>query len=103
MCVDERILKTGDHDELGVTLQTISIDPTLTFFVHFLNRCTNSGVGREWDTRTGRKRRCGWIDLFFSKYSTAVNHSACFNIFKLEYIFYVVSVTITSDRLLQHK
>lgn len=31
-------------------------------------------VGREWGVTTGRRRRCGWLDLVVLKYSTAVNH-----------------------------
>lgn len=30
-------------------------------------------VGREFGVTTGRKRRCGWLDLMILKYSTAVN------------------------------
>lgn len=28
-------------------------------------------VGREWGTSTGRKRRCGWLDLVVVRFSTA--------------------------------
>jgi len=41
-------------------------------------------VGREWGVTTGRKRRCGWLDLVLLKYSTAVNHYTSFNITKLD-------------------
>ncbi|KAI5812519.1 Adenylosuccinate synthetase [Pyronema omphalodes] len=41
-------------------------------------------VGREWGVTTGRKRRCGWLDLVLLKYSTAVNHYTSLNITKLD-------------------
>ncbi|KAF2966333.1 hypothetical protein GQX73_g7212 [Xylaria multiplex] len=61
--VGEGIFKTEDHAEIGAKLQMI---------------------GREWGVSTGRKRRCGWIDLVVLKYSTAVNHYTCFNLSKLD-------------------
>ncbi|GAW20060.1 Adenylosuccinate synthetase [Xylariales sp. No.14919] len=61
--VGEGIFKTEDHGEIGNKLQTI---------------------GREWGVSTGRKRRCGWIDLVVLKYSTAINHYTCFNLSKLD-------------------
>lgn len=41
-------------------------------------------VGREWGVTTGRKRRCGWLDLVLLKYSTAVNHYTSLNLTKLD-------------------
>lgn len=35
---------------------------------------TLQSVGREFGVTTGRKRRCGWLDLVVVKYSTEVNH-----------------------------
>jgi adenylosuccinate synthase len=35
---------------------------------------TLQNVGREIGVTTGRKRRCGWLDLVVVKYSTAINH-----------------------------
>ena len=40
--------------------------------------------GREWGVSTGRKRRCGWLDLVVLKYSTAVNHYTAYNLTKLD-------------------
>jgi len=31
-------------------------------------------VGREWGVSTGRRRRCGWLDLVQIKYSHMLNH-----------------------------
>jgi adenylosuccinate synthase len=41
-------------------------------------------VGREWGVTTGRKRRCGWLDLVILKFSTAVNHYTSLNVTKLD-------------------
>jgi len=41
-------------------------------------------LGREWGVSTGRKRRCGWLDLVVLKYSTAINHYTVLNITKLD-------------------
>ncbi|KPM38454.1 Adenylosuccinate synthetase [Neonectria ditissima] len=41
-------------------------------------------IGREWGTSTGRKRRCGWLDLVVLKHSTAVNHYTLLNLTKLD-------------------
>ncbi|RYP62991.1 hypothetical protein DL769_007096 [Monosporascus sp. CRB-8-3] len=40
--------------------------------------------GREWGTSTGRKRRCGWLDLVVVKYSTDINHYTALNLTKLD-------------------
>ncbi|KAI0489925.1 Adenylosuccinate synthetase [Xylaria cf. heliscus] len=61
--VGEGIFKTEDTGEIGAQLQTI---------------------GREWGVSTGRKRRCGWIDLVAIKYSTTVNHYTRLNLSKLD-------------------
>jgi adenylosuccinate synthase len=41
-------------------------------------------IGREWGVSTGRKRRCGWLDLAVVKYSHAVNHYTKLNLTKLD-------------------
>ncbi|KAK8073933.1 hypothetical protein PG994_004832 [Apiospora phragmitis] len=41
-------------------------------------------IGREWGVSTGRKRRCGWLDLVVVKYSTSVNHYTSLNLTKLD-------------------
>ena len=41
-------------------------------------------VGREWGVTTGRKRRCGWLDLVLLKYSCAINHYTALNFTKLD-------------------
>ena len=41
-------------------------------------------IGREFGVTTGRKRRCGWLDLHVVKYSAAVNSYTALNITKLD-------------------
>jgi adenylosuccinate synthase len=41
-------------------------------------------VGREFGVTTGRKRRCGWLDLVLVKYSTQVNCYTQLNLTKLD-------------------
>ncbi|KAI9680478.1 MAG: hypothetical protein M1817_003918 [Caeruleum heppii] len=41
-------------------------------------------IGREYGVTTGRRRRCGWLDLVVVKYSAAVNHYTSLNLTKLD-------------------
>ncbi|KAL8815538.1 MAG: hypothetical protein Q9223_005329 [Gallowayella weberi] len=41
-------------------------------------------VGHEYGVTTGRRRRCGWLDLVILKYSVAVNHYTSINLTKLD-------------------
>lgn len=41
-------------------------------------------VGHEWGVTTGRKRRCGWLDLVVVKYSALINGYTALNITKLD-------------------
>lgn len=41
-------------------------------------------VGHEYGTTTGRRRRCGWLDLVVLKYSTLINGYTSINITKLD-------------------
>ncbi|KAF3941363.1 hypothetical protein ABW19_dt0204748 [Dactylella cylindrospora] len=41
-------------------------------------------VGREVGVTTGRKRRCGWLDLVVLKHSMMVNHYTSINLTKLD-------------------
>ncbi|SCO38859.1 probable adenylosuccinate synthase [Fusarium fujikuroi] len=53
--------KTEDLGEVGTKLQEI---------------------GREWGTSTGRRRRCGWLDLVVLKYSNDINNYTALNLTK---------------------
>ncbi|RDI78795.1 hypothetical protein Vi05172_g11179 [Venturia inaequalis] len=55
--------KTEDTGEIGTKLQEI---------------------GREWGTSTGRRRRCGWLDLVVVKYSNSINYYTKLNLTKLD-------------------
>ncbi|KAK4252104.1 Adenylosuccinate synthetase [Corynascus novoguineensis] len=61
--VGEGIFKSEDLGEAGKKLQEI---------------------GREWGVSTGRKRRCGWLDLVVLKYSASVNYYTAWNLTKLD-------------------
>ncbi|PMD25027.1 Adenylosuccinate synthetase [Hyaloscypha hepaticicola] len=41
-------------------------------------------IGREFGVTTGRRRRCGWLDLVVVKYSAAINHYTSLNVTKLD-------------------
>ncbi|KAH6624638.1 Adenylosuccinate synthetase [Chaetomium sp. MPI-SDFR-AT-0129] len=41
-------------------------------------------IGREWGVSTGRKRRCGWLDLVVLKYSASINYYTAWNLTKLD-------------------
>jgi len=73
--VGEGVFKTEDLGDVGQKLQEI---------------------GREWGVSTGRKRRCGWLDLVVLKYSTAVNHYTVLNLTKLDVLdtFSTVKVAV---------
>lgn len=45
---------------------------------------TLQDVGAEFGVTTGRKRRCGWLDLVVLKYSAAINGYTSLNITKLD-------------------
>jgi adenylosuccinate synthase len=41
-------------------------------------------IGREFGVTTGRRRRCGWLDLVVVKYSTQVNSYTALNLTKID-------------------
>jgi adenylosuccinate synthase len=41
-------------------------------------------IGREWGTSTGRRRRCGWLDLVVVSYSNSINYYTSLNLTKLD-------------------
>ena len=40
--------------------------------------------GREFGVTTGRRRRCGWLDLVMCRYSNAINYYTALNLTKLD-------------------
>ncbi len=73
--VGEGIFKTEDVGEEGQKLQQI---------------------GREWGVSTGRKRRCGWLDLVVLKYSASVNYYTAWNLTSM-FRMRLASVSMTGD------
>ncbi|KAI9155106.1 Adenylosuccinate synthetase [Paramyrothecium foliicola] len=61
--VGQGAFKTEDTGEIGTKFQEI---------------------GREWGTSTGRRRRCGWLDLVVVKYSASINYYSALNFTKLD-------------------
>jgi adenylosuccinate synthase len=53
-------------------------------------------IGREWGVSTGRRRRCGWLDLVVVKYSHALNHYTALNLTKLDILdsFQTIKVAV---------
>ncbi|EEQ27506.1 Adenylosuccinate synthase [Microsporum canis] len=41
-------------------------------------------AGREFGVTTGRKRRCGWLDMVLLRYSARINHYTALNLTKLD-------------------
>ena len=41
-------------------------------------------AGREFGVTTGRRRRCGWLDMVMCRYSQAINHYTALNLTKLD-------------------
>jgi adenylosuccinate synthase len=41
-------------------------------------------IGREFGTTTGRRRRCGWLDLVVMKHSSQINGYDTLNLTKLD-------------------
>ena len=54
-------------------------------------------VGREWGVTTGRKRRCGWLDLVMMKYSAMINGYNSLNLTKLDILSGLNEVKIAID------
>lgn len=53
-------------------------------------------LGQEFGVTTGRRRRCGWLDLVCVKFSTDINHYTALNLTKLDVLdtFETVKIAI---------
>jgi len=51
-------------------------------------------VGREYGTTTGRRRRCGWLDIPLLQYSTLLNGYSSINITKLDILNELAEIKI---------
>jgi adenylosuccinate synthase len=60
-------------------------------------------VGREYGTTTGRRRRCGWLDLVVLKYSCLVNGYDKLNLTKLDVLDQLSEIKVGVKYLLDGK
>ncbi|RIA81124.1 AMPSase 1 [Glomus cerebriforme] len=60
-------------------------------------------AGAEFGSTTGRKRRCGWLDLVVLKYSTLINGYTCLNLTKLDVLDNLPEIKIATAYLLDGK
>ena len=60
-------------------------------------------IGAEYGVTTGRKRRCGWLDLVMLKYSTFVNGYTSLNITKLDVLDTFKEIPVAVSYLIDGK
>lgn len=60
-------------------------------------------VGREYGTTTGRRRRCGWLDLVVLKYSHMINGYDSFNLTKLDVLDKLPEIKVAVKYLVDGK
>ena len=62
----------------------IDVCAMLTYFGHQEVGTHLQEVGKEYGTTTGRRRRCGWLDLVVLQHSCLINGYDSINITKLD-------------------
>jgi len=60
-------------------------------------------VGAEFGVTTGRRRRCGWLDLVVMKYSTLINGYTSLNLTKLDVLDDLETIKIGTEYYLDGK
>lgn len=60
-------------------------------------------VGAEWGVTTGRRRRCGWLDLVVMRYSTLINGYTSLNLTKLDVLDQLKEIKVATKYLLDGK
>ncbi|RXW12364.1 hypothetical protein EST38_g13492 [Candolleomyces aberdarensis] len=60
-------------------------------------------VGHEYGTTTGRRRRCGWLDLVVMKHSSLINGYDAFNLTKLDVLDQLAEIKIAIKYTLDGK
>ncbi len=60
-------------------------------------------VGAEYGTTTGRRRRCGWLDLVVMKFSTQINGYTSLNLTKLDILDQLKEIKIATKYLIDGK
>lgn len=54
-------------------------------------------VGAEWGVTTGRRRRCGWLDLVVLRYSTLINGYSSLNLTKLDVLDQLKEIKVATS------
>lgn len=60
-------------------------------------------VGAEYGTTTGRRRRCGWLDLVMMRYSCLINGYTSLNLTKLDVLDNLPTVQVATNYLVNGK
>ena len=60
-------------------------------------------VGREWGVTTGRRRRCGWLDLVVMKHSCLINGYDVLNLTKLDVLDDLAEIKVAVKYMLDGK
>lgn len=60
-------------------------------------------VGREYGTTTGRRRRCGWLDLVVLRHSSMINGYDSYNLTKLDVLDQLPEIKIATRYLVDGK
>ena len=60
-------------------------------------------VGREYGTTTGRRRRCGWLDLLVLRHSSMINGYDSLNLTKLDVLDQLPEIKIATRYLVDGK
>lgn len=60
-------------------------------------------VGHEYGVTTGRRRRCGWLDLVVMKYSNSINGYDTLNLTKLDILDDFKEIKVATKYLLNGK
>ncbi|EPS93031.1 hypothetical protein FOMPIDRAFT_1154304 [Fomitopsis schrenkii] len=60
-------------------------------------------VGREWGVTTGRRRRCGWLDLVVMKHSCLINGYDVLNLTKLDILDDLAEIKVAVQYTLDGK
>ncbi|THH28203.1 hypothetical protein EUX98_g5988 [Antrodiella citrinella] len=60
-------------------------------------------VGREWGVTTGRRRRCGWLDLVVMKHSCLINGYDKLNLTKLDILDDLAEIKVAVNYLVDDK
>lgn len=98
LTLDWRILK----DVIGVVKAYTTRVGSGPFPTEQLNEIGEKlqSVGREVGVTTGRKRRCGWLDLVIVKYSSEVNNYTAINFTKLDILDDFEEIKVATDYLI---